>query len=104
MGNGATLDSSANNLYDKTGHSYIYVAYSRPNGQIDWAEFFEDSQGWPGCAKSQKNRNFSINFFPRATPGHLASNTIKISRENKIKEKVFTLSRNSKTRYMALSA
>ena len=28
------------NLYNKTRHSYIYVAYSRPNGWTEWAEFF----------------------------------------------------------------
>ena len=27
-------------LYNKTRHSYIYVAYSRPNGWTKWAEIF----------------------------------------------------------------
>ena len=27
-------------LYNKTRHSYIYVAYSRANGWSDWAEIF----------------------------------------------------------------
>ena len=32
---------------------YIYVAYSRPNGWTDWAEFFADTHGWPGGVKTQ---------------------------------------------------
>ena len=28
------------NLNNKARHSYIYVAYSRPNGWTDWAEIF----------------------------------------------------------------
>ena len=39
-------------IYDKTIHSYVYVAYSRPNG---WTEFFF-------------SQIFKKNF-PRATPG-----------------------------------
>ena len=40
---------SYDNLYNKTRHSYIYIAYSRPNGWTDWAKFFcVDTHGWPG--------------------------------------------------------
>ena len=36
--------------------------------------FFVDTQGWPGGVLDKKNRIFfQKNFFPRATPGPLAS-------------------------------
>jgi len=28
----------------KTRHLYIYIAYSRPNGWTDWADFFGDTK------------------------------------------------------------
>ena len=40
----------------------FYVAYSRPNGRTDWAQFFVDTHWW--CYRLKK-----FYFFPRATPG-----------------------------------
>ena len=67
------------NLYNKTSH-HIHVAYSRPNGQTVGAAFFCGHSGVAGeCFSLKKNRNIfffffsNIYFFPRATPGPLAS-------------------------------
>ena len=48
------------NLYNKTRHSYIYVAYNRPNGWTEWAEIFcGHSRVAEGCLRLKK----SIFFF-----------------------------------------
>ena len=70
------------NLYRKTRHSYIYiyVAYSRPNGWADWAEFFCGNSWVGGVVIGKKKIEFFstfifFNFFwPRATQGPSASN------------------------------
>ena len=43
---------------------YIYVAYSRPNGWADWAEFFCGNSWVGGVVIGKKNRIFfNIYFF-----------------------------------------
>ena len=39
-------------------------------------KFFVDTHGWPGVIKAKKSKFFFFRnfFFPRATPGPLASN------------------------------
>ena len=60
----------------------IYVPYSRPNSCTEWAEFLCGHSGVFGGCFRLKNRFFSKKifsklffniFFPRATPGPLAS-------------------------------
>ena len=53
-------DNSINYLYHKTRHSYIYVADSRSNGWIEWAEFF-CGHSWVAWGKKGKKIRFKKN-------------------------------------------
>ena len=52
-------------LYNKTRHSYIYVAYTRPNSWIEWAESFWGQSGVAGGWFRLKKIYFFLfsNFF-----------------------------------------
>ena len=41
-------------LYNKTRHSYIYVAYSRLNGRTNWADIIRGHSGVVGECYRQK--------------------------------------------------
>ena len=52
------------NLYNKARHSYIYVAYSRPNGWPEWNDIFcGHSCVAGGSLRLKKIRNFFLLFF-----------------------------------------
>ena len=52
-------------------HIYMYVAYSRPNGQTDWADFL-CGQSWVawGCFRLKKSKFFFILFKKKFSTGN----------------------------------
>ena len=63
-------------LYSKTRHFYKYMLpiVGQTAGPIGLNFFLKTLRGGRGVLQAKRNsKNFVLNFFPRATPGPLAS-------------------------------